>query len=148
KLLQVLQDHEFQRIGGKDTIKVDVRVMAAAHRDLGRGIADRAFCEGLYYRLNVINISVPPLRGPREDILQLTEFLMKKHASHGISLPAITPALKHALVTYQWPGNVRELENYVRKLMILRDVEQIARELQGKTTRRTLVAVSGSDNTS
>jgi two-component system, NtrC family, response regulator AtoC len=145
KLLQVLQDHEFQRIGGKDTIKVDVRVMAATHRDLEKAIAERTFREDLYYRLNVINIHVPPLRERREDILPLTEFLMKKHAIHGASLPVITPALKHAMMTYQWPGNVRELENHVRKLMILRDAEQIARELQAKTTRRTLVAVSGTE---
>jgi two-component system response regulator AtoC len=140
KLLQVLQDHEFQRIGGKDMIKVDVRVMAATHRDLEKAIADRTFREDLYYRLNVINIHVPSLRERKEDILPLADFLMRKHATAGVPLPALTTELKHAMMTYQWPGNVRELENYVRKLLILRDADLIARELQNKTTRRTLAA--------
>ena len=79
KLLQVLQDHEFQRIGGKDTIKVDVRVIAATHRDLETAIQHGKFREDLYYRLNVVNLHVPPLRERKEDLVALTEFLMKKH---------------------------------------------------------------------
>ena len=90
KLLQVLQDQEFQRIGGKETIKVDVRVMAATHRDLEKAIADRSFREDLYYRLNVIKCVLPPLRERREDIVPLAEFLMKRHAVPGVPMPAIT----------------------------------------------------------
>jgi len=136
KLLQVLQDHEFQRIGGKETIKVDVRVMAATHRDLEKAILDGTFREDLYYRLNVINLQVPPLRDRKEDIVPLAEFLINKHAVKGLPVPAMTLDLKHALMTYHWPGNVRELENYVRKFMILRDPEALASELHAKATRR------------
>jgi len=144
KLLQVLQDQEFQRIGGKETIKVDVRVMAATHRDLERAIADRMFREDLYYRLNVINIILPPLRERREDILPLAEFLMRRHAepNQGSALPAITPELKQAMLTYQWPGNIRELENFMRKFLILRDAQMLARELNAKSGARTLAMAS------
>ena len=142
KLLQVLQDHEFQRIGGKETIKVDVRIMAATHRDLERAIIDRTFREDLYYRLNVITMQLPPLRERTEDVIGLAEFLMKKHAVQGVPLPAITMDLKHAMMTYHWPGNVRELENFVRKLLILRDPEMLSRELLAKATRKPLIAVA------
>jgi two-component system response regulator AtoC len=139
KLLQVLQDQTFQRIGGKDTIKVDVRVMAATHRDLEKAIAERTFREDLYYRLNVLNLHLPPLRERKEDIVPLADFLMKKHAVKGVPVPPITLDLKHAFMTYHWPGNVRELENCVRKLLILRDADMIARELHTKATRKPLV---------
>jgi len=141
KLLQVLQDHQFQRIGGKDVVKVDVRIMAATHRDLEKAIAERSFREDLYYRLNVINIHIPPLRERSQDILPMAEYLMKRHMT-APPLPVITPELKHTLLTYHWPGNVRELENVVRKLLILGNADLIARELQAKTTRRTLAAVA------
>jgi two-component system response regulator AtoC len=140
KLLQVLQDHEFQRIGGKDTVKVDVRVMAATHRDLEKAIDERNFREDLYYRLNVINIQVPPLRERKEDIMPLAEFLLKRHATQAAPLPTITVNLKQAMMTYHWPGNVRELENFVRKLLILRDTAVLAQELLVKSTRKALTA--------
>jgi len=126
KLLQVLQDHEFQRIGGKETIRVDVRIMAATHRDLEKAIVEGSFREDLYYRLNVINLKVPPLRERKEDIVPLAEFLIKKHTAGGLPVPAIPLNLKHAMMTYHWPGNVRELENYVRKFIILGDPESLA----------------------
>jgi len=138
KLLQVLQDQEFQRIGGKDVIKVDVRVIAATHRDLQRAILDGSFREDLYYRLDVINIQLPPLREQREDIVPLAEFLLKRHATGGQPHPTLTPSLRTALLAYDWPGNVRELDNFVRKLSILRSPELLARELQAKAVRRPL----------
>jgi two-component system response regulator AtoC len=140
KLLQVLQDHQFQRIGGKELVKVDVRIMAATHRDLEEAILERNFREDLYYRLNVINVHIPPLRDRGEDILPMTEYLMKRHAPAAVPLPTITPDLKRAVLAYHWPGNVRELENVVRKLLILGEPNLIARELEAKTTRRTLIA--------
>ena len=139
KLLQVLQDHEFQRIGGKETIKVDVRVMAATHRDLEQAIADRSFREDLYYRLNVINLVLPPLRERSDDIVPMAEFLLKKHAVTGIPTPAIGTELKHAMMSHHWPGNVRELENFVRKFLVLRDADLMARDLHAKATRRSLL---------
>jgi two-component system response regulator AtoC len=140
KLLQVLQDQEFQRIGGKDTIKVDVRIMAATHRDLEKAIVDRSFREDLYYRLNVINIILPPLRERGEDILPMSEFLMRRHAGSGTPLPPITAELKQAMMAHQWPGNVRELENFMRKLLILRDPQMLARELSAKFSGKSNAA--------
>lgn len=136
KLLQVLQDSSFQRIGGKETIKVDVRIMAATHRDLEKAIAERNFRDDLFYRLNVINIHLPPLRERKEDILPLAEHLTRKHAGKGPALSPFPPELKQAIMAYQWPGNVRELENFVRKLLIFKDFDAIARELQAKAARK------------
>lgn len=135
KLLQVLQDREFQRIGGKEVIKVDVRVMAATHRDLEKAMVDRSFREDLYYRLNVINLVLPSLRERKEDTIPLAEYLLRKHAVAGKGV-SITNELKHELLAYHWPGNVRELENVMRKLIVLRDPGLIARELRGKTSRK------------
>ncbi|HJT87039.1 MAG TPA: sigma-54 dependent transcriptional regulator, partial [Bryobacteraceae bacterium] len=135
KLLQVLQDHEFQRIGGKEIIRVDVRVMAATHRNLEKAIADGSFREDLYYRLNVINLQLPPLRERKEDIVPMAEYLLKKHGSSGAPV-MITPDLKESLTAFHWPGNVRELENVIRRLLVLRDAAYISRELQGKNLRK------------
>jgi two-component system response regulator AtoC len=135
KLLQVLQDHEFQRIGGKQVIKVDVRVMSATHRDLHRAIAEGTFREDLYYRLNVINVQLPPLRERIEDILPLAEFLLNKHTPSGTHLAAITPEVRQALLAYHWPGNVRELENTVIKLIALNDADLLAAELRSRAPR-------------
>jgi two-component system response regulator AtoC len=135
KLLQVLQDQEFQRLGGKDTIKVDVRVIAATHRDLEKAIAEKNFREDLYYRLNVINIRVPPLRERKEDILPLSEFLVRKHTAPGTPAVQIPPALKELFLHYHWPGNVRELENMIRKFLVLRESRSIEQELRHKLQR-------------
>jgi len=140
KLLQVLQDQEFHRIGGSELVRVDVRVMAATHRDLEKAIAENTFREDLYYRLNVITLQIPPLRERPEDILPLAEFLLKKHAVKGVPIPMIPVDLRHAMTTYHWPGNVRELENYTRKLMIMRDPEGLTHELQTRARRKPLVS--------
>jgi two-component system response regulator AtoC len=132
KLLHVLQDGEFQRLGGRETICVNVRVLAATHCDLERAVEERQFREDLYYRLNVISIEVPPLRERREDILPLSEYLLGKHAMAGIPRPEITAGLREALLAYTWPGNVRELENVIRKLLVFGDPEMIALELRRK----------------
>jgi two-component system, NtrC family, response regulator AtoC len=135
KLLQVLQDQEFQRLGGKETVRVDVRVIAATHRDLEKAIADNTFRMDLFYRLNVINLRVPPLRERKDDLPQLARFLMQKHAD-GAPLPILGPNFWDALAAYDWPGNIRELENVMRKLLILRDPDIIIRELNGKVSRK------------
>jgi two-component system, NtrC family, response regulator AtoC len=136
KLLQVLQDHEFQRLGGKDTIKVDVRVIAATHRDLEQAIADSTFRADLYYRLNVINIRVPPLRDRKEDIIPLAEFLAQKHSAPGAPPLLLSATLRDLFLRYDWPGNVRELENLVRRLMVLRGARSIEQELSQKLQRQ------------
>ncbi len=133
KLLQVLQDHEFRRIGGKEVVKVDVRVIAATHRDLEKSILEQRFREDLYYRLSVITLHVPPLRERREDIVPLAEFLLAKRAGKTGQRPVLGAELKRALAEYHWPGNVRELENYMRKLMIMRDGNVIALELRARS---------------
>jgi two-component system, NtrC family, response regulator AtoC len=140
KLLQVLQDQEFKRVGGKETIKVDVRVMAATHRNLEYAILERTFREDLYYRLNVVNLHVPPLRERKEDILAIAQFLIQKHAAKDVSPPGLTPELKHTMLNYHWPGNVRELENFVRKLMIFRDCSSLQHELEAKAARTQVLA--------
>jgi two-component system, NtrC family, response regulator AtoC len=143
KLLQVLQDREFHRIGGKVLVKVNVRLLAATHRDLERAIANGQFREDLYYRLNVMNFHLPPLRERKEDVPALAEHLLRKHTPAG-SAPPFPPGtplpldLQHALMAYQWPGNVRELENVMRRYVVLRDPDLIARELHRKTSRGAL----------
>jgi two-component system response regulator AtoC len=142
KLLHVLQDQEFRRIGGRETIKVDVRVIAATHRDLEKAILDRAFREDLYYRLCVISLNVPPLRDRNDDVIPLAEFFIQKYATKGMPCPRLTADLKDALIAYRWPGNVRELENYIRRLTVLRDGELIARELYVKINRKSHIPIS------
>jgi two-component system response regulator AtoC len=131
-LLQVLQDHEFHRLGGKETIAVDVRVIAATHRDLEKAVADGTFREDLYYRLNVIDVRVPALRERKEDIPGLAAFLARKHSEPGSPPPEIPAALLETFLSYDWPGNIRELENAVRRFLILRDARPIIHGLRRK----------------
>ncbi|MGO9444981.1 MAG: sigma 54-interacting transcriptional regulator, partial [Thiobacillaceae bacterium] len=134
KLLQVLQDQEFLRLGAKDATKVDVRVMAATHCNLEESITDGRFREDLYYRLNVINIEIPALRQRKDEILSLARHLLVKHADEVTDIPEMSPTLKQTLLGHDWPGNIRELENVMRKLLVLRDCDLVCEELQ--RTRR------------
>ena len=134
KLLQVLQDHEFLRLGAKEATRVDVRVMAATHCNLEDAISDGRFREDLYYRLNVINIEIPALRQRRDEILGLAKHLLHKHANEATAIPEMTPVLKQMLLSHDWPGNIRELENVMRKLLVLKDSDMVCEELQ--RTRR------------
>ena len=135
KLLQVLQDQEFHRLGGSETIRVNVRVMAATHSDLEKAMREGRFREDLYYRLNVINLHVPALRDRPDEILPLAEYFLRKHATPGAAALEITPSLSDAFLAYHWPGNVRELENVARKYLALRDPEAVAQDLRLKTQR-------------
>ena len=135
KLLQVLQDSEFQRVGGKETIRVDVRVIAATHADLEEGIAKKTFREDLFYRLNVINLRLPPLRERKDDILGLAEIFLQKHSRPGTPAPALTAPLQRALMNHSWPGNIRELENVIRKYIVLGNASLIISELQERAMR-------------
>src|ERR1039458_7736607 len=137
KLLQVLQDQTFQHLGGKETIHVNVRVIAATHRDLEQAIAEEKFREDLYYRLNVISVEVPALRERKEEIIPLAEFLIARHCAPGTGVPSLSPELRRALLEYQWPGNVRELENVMRRYVILRDSEGLVLELRMKSLKRS-----------
>ncbi len=136
KLLQVLQDQTFQHLGGRGTIRVDVRVLAATHRDLEQAIVEEKFREDLYYRLNVISVQIPPLRERREEIVPLAEFLMARHCAPGINPPPLFPELREALLEYEWPGNIRQLENIMRRYLILRDGNSLILELRLKSQQR------------
>ena len=129
KLLQVLQDHEFHRIGAKEPTQVDVRVIAATHRELEARIEDGEFREDLYYRLNVLNIHIPPLRERLDEIVPLASSLLRKHSTADTSIPEIGPALRVALLRHHWPGNIRELENVMRRYLVVRNPEIIVEEL-------------------
>ncbi len=133
KLLQVLQDQTFQHLGGKDTIRVDVRVLAATHQDLEKAIVNGTFREDLYYRLNVISLLIPPLRERRDQIVPLAKNLLRRHSATDDASPPLTEDLRQAMTDYDWFGNVRELENFVRKYLILRDPASAAKELRFKT---------------
>jgi len=120
KLLRVLQEREFERVGGQDTIRVDVRVVSATHRNLEQLIADGKFREDLYYRLNVFPIVLPPLRDRLEDLPRLVEhFVAKFNRVTGKSVRGFDHSALAALGQYQWPGNVRELENVVERAIIV-----------------------------
>jgi two-component system, NtrC family, response regulator AtoC len=145
KLLQVLQDQEFRRIGGKETVKVNVRIIAATHRDLEKAIHERTFREDLYYRLNVIVLQVPPLRARIDDIVPLGEFLIRKHADQSSPIPEISADLRRAMMAYNWPGNVRELENCMRKLVIFQDPDALACDLDARMSRKPPVPARSAD---
>jgi DNA-binding NtrC family response regulator len=120
KLLRVLQEREFERVGGVETVKVDVRLISATHRDLERLIGEGKFREDLYYRLNVFPITMPPLRERPEDIALLVEHFIAKYAqSTGKLVRGADAGAIASLAAYPWPGNVRELENVVERAMIL-----------------------------
>ncbi len=130
KILHVLQDREFTKLGSNRTIEVDVRVIAATNRDLEAMMRAGTFREDLYYRLQVIEVHVPPLRERREEISQLIEFFLLKFASV-YRRPAVRPSivLQDALLSYEWPGNIRELENMMKRLVVLQDEALILAEL-------------------
>jgi formate hydrogenlyase transcriptional activator len=120
KLLRVLQEREFERVGGSDSIKVDVRVIAATNRDLLKAIREGKFREDLYYRLNVFPIELPPLRERAGDIPLLVQFLVAKFGAQvGRRIESIKQETMQRLVRYPWPGNIRELENILERAIIL-----------------------------
>jgi len=120
KLLRVLQEREFERLGSNKTQTVDVRVVAATNQDLRAALEQGAFREDLYYRLNVVPINIPPLRERKGDIPNLVEHFLAKYADDtGGRIRSITPAAMEKLMGYSWPGNVRELENIIQRAMVL-----------------------------
>ena len=130
KLLHVLEGGAFTKLGSNKELNPDVRVIAATNRSLAPMIADGKFREDLYYRLQVIEIFVPPLRERREEIQPLAmTFLQQFAAKQGFPVPALSPALLENLMKYEWPGNVRELENVIQRYVILRDERVLIQEL-------------------
>jgi two-component system, NtrC family, response regulator AtoC len=149
KLLHVLQDREFERLGGTKTIKVDVRVIAATNQDLRAALEEGTFREDLYYRLNVVPINIPPLRAHKEDIPYLVDHFIAKFAQESAkAISGITPAALRMLTEFHWPGNVRELVNIIERAVALSagdklDVEDIyldsPRQGQSEPVARTFL---------
>ena len=136
KLLQVVEDGEFFRLGGTEICRVDVRIIAATHCDLDQAIVEGRFREDLYYRLNVIHIEVPPLRERKEEIPPLAEFFIKKHSKPGQVPIELTSGAKQILLAHSWPGNIRELENVIRRMVMLGRPEIVVEELRRVAIRR------------
>jgi DNA-binding NtrC family response regulator len=131
KLLHVLQDNEFTKLGSNRPVQVDVRIIAATNRDLEAMMRAGTFREDLYYRLQVIELHVPPLRERREEIPQLIEFFLVKYSErYGRPLKRPSEPLRETLLNYQWPGNVRELENVIKRFVILQDEALVLAELK------------------
>ena len=120
KILRVLQEHEFERLGGTRTLRVDVRVIAATNRNLPQMVANGLFREDLYYRLNVVSIDMPPLRERKDDIQQLAMFFLRRFSGElKKRLDGLSPDAHKLLMRYNWPGNIRELENAIERAVLL-----------------------------
>jgi two-component system response regulator HydG len=129
KILRVLQEHEFERLGGTRTLRVDVRLLAATNRDLVAMVEAGTFREDLYYRLNVVSIDMPPLRERKEDIEALATFFIRRFSGElKKKMNSLAPDALKALSRYQWPGNIRELENAIERAILLADGDRITVE--------------------
>ncbi|MCB9584085.1 MAG: sigma-54-dependent Fis family transcriptional regulator [Polyangiaceae bacterium] len=127
KLLRFLQEREFERVGGNETLKVDVRIVGATNRDLKALVSDGKFREDLYYRLNVVRLDVPPLRARPSDILLLAEHFLRRFAEENERhVAAFDEAARRVLVDYPWPGNVRELENAIEQAVVLAEGDTLS----------------------
>jgi DNA-binding NtrC family response regulator len=130
KLLQVLQDHEFTRLGGNAEVKVDLRVVCATNRKLDEMVAEGAFRADLFFRLNVVNVTIPPLRERTEEIPILVESFLHRYSSlYGKPVPAISAELMNAFQRYSFPGNVRELENLIKRVIVLESDRSVLKEM-------------------
>ncbi len=136
KLLRVLQNKCFYRVGGNDLVEVDVRVIAATHRDLEQMINEGSFRKDLYYRINVVSIEIPPLRQRKEDILDLIYLFIREFClQQGRDLVQMAPQVMPSMLNYPWPGNVRELRNVVERMVILAEEDLILEEHLPETIR-------------
>ncbi|MBS2030780.1 MAG: sigma 54-interacting transcriptional regulator [Deltaproteobacteria bacterium] len=139
KLLRVLQEGTFTPVGGTATKEVDVRVIAATHKDLSKMVERSEFREDLFYRINVIKVTVPPLRERKDDIPVLIEHFLRKHVRNGERSPQLSPRAMQSLLSYAWPGNIRELENEIERLLVLSsEGDTIAEELISSRIRDAL----------
>jgi transcriptional regulator with PAS, ATPase and Fis domain len=130
KLLRVLQEREMERVGDSNTVRVDVRVIAASNRELTAEIEAERFREDLFYRLNVVAIPLPPLRERREDIPELIEYFLDVYNERNdVSIVRVAPAVLDALTNYSWPGNVRELQNYIERAVVMAPGDEFTLDL-------------------
>ena len=143
KLLHVLQDAEFTKLGSNKRINVDVRVVAATNRDLERMMQVGEFREDLYYRLKVIEITVPALRERRDEVATLTDFFVARYSrKYNRPLKPISDLLRQMFLQYDWPGNIRELENMIKRVVILQDEHLVVREIERNMQRGAAMAVA------
>jgi transcriptional regulator with GAF, ATPase, and Fis domain len=146
KLLHVLQDNEFTKLGSNKRVAVDVRIIAATNRDLEGMMTRSEFREDLYYRLRVIEIVVPPLRERKDEILRLAEFFIGKYSTkYNRGNPGLSTAMRESLQGYRWPGNIRELENVMKRFAILQDEPALIAELRAPAVRPTHEATVASE---
>lgn len=152
KLLRVLQEKEVTRLGGNNTIKLDVRVIATSNRDMISDVKNGKFREDLFYRLNVISISLPALRQRLDDIEELAEFFVHKYSKlNAVEEKLLTVEAKHKLVSYEWPGNIRELENTIHRAILLsadkeikeHDIMLLSEHANSNQSMRTLEEIEG-----
>ncbi len=147
KLLRVLQESEFERVGGNKTIKVDIRIIAASNRDLQEEVKMGRFREDLYYRLNVVNIKLPPLRERKEDIPFLVNFFIERfNKKYGLRVKGVSQRAMNALMEYNWTGNVRELENTIESAMVVNnpeilDIQHLPQEIREFKERPEIVSI-------
>jgi two-component system response regulator AtoC len=144
KLLHVLQDAEFTKLGSNKRVSVDVRVIAATNRDLEEMLRKGEFREDLYYRLKVIDLLVPALRERRDEIAHLTDFFLARYArKYNRPLNPLSAELRELFMTYEWPGNIRELENMIKRIVILQDEHLVISEIQRHVQRAPAMAGAG-----
>jgi two-component system response regulator AtoC len=144
KLLHVLQDGQFTKLGSNKAINVDVRVVAATNRDLEAMLLRGEFREDLYYRLKVIEVTVPPLRERRGEITHLTQFFIDRYARrYNRPVRSLTEELQRLFQTYDWPGNIRELENMIKRIVILQDEGLVVREMSRSPRMAAVYATAG-----
>jgi Nif-specific regulatory protein len=148
KLLRVLQERQFERVGGTVTIKVDLRLIAATNKNLEEAIETGQFRQDLYYRLNVVSLEMPPLRDRREDIMLLANYFIDKYGAQcNRKLKGFSAAARDCLTAYDWPGNVRELENTIERAVVLGTTEWILPEDLPEALLETRVTADGSSTT-
>ncbi|MCB9592307.1 MAG: sigma-54-dependent Fis family transcriptional regulator [Sandaracinaceae bacterium] len=126
KLLRFLQERELERVGGNETLRLDVRVVAAANRDLGQLVAERAFREDLYYRLRVVELEVPPLRARPSDVPLLAEHFLRRYADeNGVAIAGFTDAAERVMLAFSWPGNVRQLQHAIEQAVVFAESDRV-----------------------
>jgi two-component system response regulator AtoC len=145
KLLQVLQDREFSRLGGKKDVRVDVRVLAATNKNIEEAVNSGRFREDLYYRLNVVNVTIPPLRERREEIPIFVEYFLDKFGKkYRKTVKPLSDPLMKAFLQYQWLGNVREMENVIQRIIVLGNEQVILDELANAINKESVQTQEGS----
>jgi transcriptional regulator with GAF, ATPase, and Fis domain len=137
KLLRVLEDGEFRRVGGLKAIKVDVRIVAATNRDLEAAVREKSFRDDLYHRLNVLSFEMPPLRDREEDIVPLAHhFILQYNSKHGRRMIGISPEARERLLNYTWPGNIRELRNVIERAVVMERTDLLTTEFLSVATSK------------